>query len=540
MTRRNSMKARADHCDPVCVVVFAVVLALFPAAVQAQSVLTWHNDNSRTGQNLQETILTLKNVNTTQFGKKFTLSVDGQIFAQPLYVSGVSIPGKGTRNVVYVATENDSVYAFAANGSPTTPLWQRSFTSPAEGITAAPCVDVGVSGSATPTCKVITPVVGITATPVIDPTSNTLYVVALTKESGSYVDRLHALDITTGDEKFGGPVVIEASVHGTGAGSVGGIIAFNPSFELPRSALLLLNGVVYLSSAAFGGDQGPYHGWVLGYAARTLAQVGVFNTSPNIREAGIWGSGAGPTAAPGGSAVFVLTGNGKFDANTGGLDYGDSFLKLSTAGGLSVADYFTPVDQAKLAQQDLDLSAGGGMIPPMQASGKYLEIIGGGKEGILYVVNRVNMGKFNPTANSCIQTVVGSKIQCPGGTGTPAYFNNAVYFSGCGDFLKRFSLINGLLSTSPVSQSPEIYAEGNTPSISANGSTSGIVWAISSLPTGGVLHAYDASDVSKELYKSNQNQTRDSLPPSHFAVPMIANGRVYVGTFDGLVVYGLL
>jgi hypothetical protein len=534
------MKARADHCDPVGVVVFAAILVLFPAAVQAQSVLTWHNDNSRTGQNLQETILTPTNVNSTQFGKEFTLSVDGQIFAQPLYVSGVSIPGKGTHNVVYVATENDSVYAFDASGSPTAPLWQRSLTSPANGITAAPCADVGVSGTKTPACKAIGPVVGITATPVIDSTSNTLYVVALTKENGSYFDRLHALDVTTGAEKFGGPVVIEASVHGIGAGSVGGVIAFDPSFDFLRSALLLLNGVVYISAGSFGADQGPYHGWLLGYAARTLAQVGVFNTSPNIREAGIWGSGAGPSAPTGGTNIFVLTGNGKFDANTGGADYGDSFLKLNPTGGLHVVDYFSPENQSTLWQDDIDLGAAGGMIPPTQSGPIPDEIIGAGKQGIIYVVNRGGMGKFNSTRNNVIQTVTGSVAECPGGTGTPAYFNNAVYYSGCGDSLKMFSLTNGLLSPLPVSQSSEQYPTGTTPSISANGSTNGIVWAIAFYNTNSVLHAYDARDVSKELYKSNQNQMRDALPITHFAVPTVANGRVYVGTFDGLVVYGLL
>jgi hypothetical protein len=451
---------------------------------------------------------------------------------QPLYVPNVSVPGKGTRNVVYVVTENDSVYAFDANGSPAVPLWQRSFASPAEGITAVPCADL------MPECAFFKPVVGITGTPVIDPTSKTLYVVAMTIENGTYFQRLHALDITTGAEKFRGPVVIKASVPGTGGGSVGGVITFDPFVQNQRPALLLLNGVVYISWSSWADNYASrYHGWVTGYAASTLAQVAVFNDTPNGRQGGIWQCGGGPSAPPGGNHIFLQTGNGTFDANTGGVDYGDSFLKLSTTGGLSVSDYFTPDDQSTLDSEDLDLGIGAGLIPPEPASGKYAEIISAGKLSTIYVINRNGMGKFNPTRNNAIQTVTGS---INGYRSSPAYFNNAVYYSGQSDFLSRYSLADGLLSTSPVSLSPTKYAVGSTPSISANGSTNGIVWAIDSFSTAGNLHAYDASDVSKELYKSSQNPKRDTLPPSHFAVPTIANGRVYVGTFNGLVVYGLL
>ena len=336
---------------------FAVMLALGSPASHAQGVLTWHNDNSRTGQNLKESILTLTNVNSTQFGKKFTRAVDGRIYAQPLYVPNVNIPGKGTHNVVYVATENDSVYAFDAGGTPTTPLWHRAFTNPTKGITSVPCAD-------TPSCLVMGLIVGITGTPVIDSTSKTLYVVAFTKENGSYFQRLHALDITTGAEKFGGPVVIQASVRGTGAGSMGGTITFDPLIQNQRSALLLANGVVYIGWASFG-DLGNYHGWVLGYNASTLEQVAVFNDTPNGSQGGIWQSGGGLSAAPGGSAVFLQTGNGTFDANqTGAVDYGDSFLRLSTTSGLSVVDYFTPDNQSTLDDMDVDLGSGAGLIPP--------------------------------------------------------------------------------------------------------------------------------------------------------------------------------
>jgi hypothetical protein len=507
-------------------------LALTAPAGQAQSVVTWHNDNSRTGQNLDETVLTLSNVNSTQFGKKFTLSVDGRIYAQPLYVPNVSIPGQGTHNVVYVATENDSVYAFDAGGAPTSPLWHRGFTNPAKGITAVPCAD-------TPECFVVGPVVGITGTPVIDSTSKTLYVVTFIKENGSYFQRLHALDITSGAERFGGPVVIQASVRGSGAGSVGGTIAFDPLTQNQRPGLLLANGVVYIAWASFG-DLGIYHGWVLGYDAATLEREAVFNDTPNGSQGGIWQSGGGLSAAPGGRAVFLQTGNGTFDANqTGGVDYGDSFLRLSTTGGLSVADYFTPDNQLTLDDMDIDVGSGAGLIPPTQSGPFPHEVIGAGKQGIIYVVSRDNMGKFNSTHNNVIQTVTGS---VNGYFGSPAYFNNAVYYSGWADFLDRYTLASGLLSTLPVSESPTPFNFGSTPSISANGSTNSIVWAVERSPsdTSSVLHAYDASDVSKELYNSNQNAARDSLGGTKFSVPTIANGKVYLGTFSGLVVYGFL
>jgi hypothetical protein len=512
------------------VILLAVMLVLVSPAGQAQSVLTWHNDNSRTGQNLKESVLTLSNVNSTQFGKKFTRSVDGRIYAQPLYVPSVSIPGMGTHNVVYVATENDSVYAFDAGGAPTTPLWHRAFTNSAKGITAVPCAD-------TPSCSVMGLIVGITGTPVIDSTSKTLYVVTFTQENGSYFQRLHALNIATGAEKFGGPVVIQASVRGTGAGSVGGIITFDPHLQNQRPALLLLNGVVYIGWASFG-DLGNYHGWVLGYNAATLEQVAVFNDTPNGSQGGIWQSGGGLSAAPGGSAVFLQTGNGTFDANqTGGVDYGDSFLKLGTTAGLVVADYFTPDNQLTLDHMDIDVGSGAGLIPPTQSGPFPLEIISAGKQGIIYVVNRDNMGKFHSTRNNVIQTVIGS---IGGYHGSAAYFNNAVYYSGDADFLQRYSLTSGLLSTLPVSESPTQFNLGSTPSISANGSSNGIVWAVERVSsTSSVLHAYNASDVSQELYNSNQNAARDSLGGSKFSVPTIANGMVYVGTFSSLVVYGI-
>lgn len=506
------------------------VLALCSLA-SAQNVLTWHNDVSRTGQNLKETLLTLTNVNSTQFGKRFTLSVDGEIFAQPLFVAGVNIPGKGAHNVVYVGTENDSVYAFDANSNPSTPLWHKSFTSAT--ATTVPCGDVG-------TCA-ISPGIGITGTPVIDRTSSTLYVVVFTKENGSYFQRLHALSLNSGAEKFGGPVVIQASVPGTGAGNVAGTIAFTPLLQNQRSGLLLVNGVVYIAWASFG-DLGNYHGWVMGYNSQTLAQVSVFNDTPNGSQGGIWQSGGG-LSADSSNNLYLVSGNGTFDVNTGGIDYGDSFMKLTPT--LSVLDYFTPDNQSTLDDDDTDLGSGAGLLLPKQPGPFPDEVISGGKEGIIYVVNRDKMGEFNSSSNNVIQTITGPT---GGYNGTPAYFNQAVYYSGVGDYLDRYSLTKGKLSSAPVSQSPTLLTTGGTPSISANGTANGIVWVIDASPQSGttaVLHAYNASNVATELYNSQQNPTRDTLGKGiRFSVPTIANGNVYIGTKQGttysLDIFGLL
>jgi len=540
LTESRYLAIAALLCGLLCIVSFSAVTQeqgriderpqAAPAATPLR-VLTWHNDNPRTGQNLNETILTLGNVNTTQFGKKFILPVDGWVSAQPLYFSNVSVPGQGTHNIVYVATENDSVYAFDANGVPATPLWHRQFTDPAGGITAVPCAD-------TPSCN-LSPVLGITSTPVIDASTGTLYVVAFTDENGEYFQRLHALNIATGAEKFGGPVAIQASVNGTGTGSVGGKITFDPLIQLQRAALLLSNGVVYISWGSFA-DLENYHGWIMGYSASTLAQVGLFSDTRNGAEGGIWLSGGGPSTGPDGS-IFVQTGNGTFDANTSGADFGDSFLRFSPKTGLSmVADYFTPTNQATLRSGDIDLGSGAALILPGQSGSFTYELIGAGKQGIIYVVNQQNMGKFNATKNNVIQTVTGSAA---GYRGSPAYFNNAVYYSGVSDFLTRYTLTSGLLSATPVSESPTKFNIGSTPSVSANGTTNGIVWAIDKGvgTNAAVLHAYDASNVSHELYHSDQNVSRDNLGQGiTFSVPTVANGKVYIGTKSNVVVYGLL
>ncbi|HTW31780.1 MAG TPA: hypothetical protein VMD76_08885 [Candidatus Sulfotelmatobacter sp.] len=512
-------------------VLWSALFATLAPALTAQNVLTWHNDVSRTGQDLNETKLTTGNVNSTKFGLKSKLTVDGPIYAQPLYVGGVSVAGQGTHNVVYVATENDSVYAFDANASPTTPLWHTSFTG-AE-VVAVPCKNTGA-------CE-ISPTVGITGTPVIDLTSNTLYVVAFTLESGTYYQRLHALDITSGAEKFGGPVVIEASVAGVGSASSGGIVTFTPLLQSQRSALLEANGVIYVAWASFG-DLGNYSGWVMGYDAATLAQVSVFNDTPNGSQGGIWQSGGGLSADSTGD-VYVTTGNGTFDASTGGVDYGDSFLRMTSA--LSITDYFTPDNQLTLATNDEDLGSSAALILPTQTGTYPDEITGAGKQGIIYLVDRDNMGKYKTNGNDVIQTITGST---KGYYASPAYFNNAVFYSGMADYLDRFTLTKGKLSKAPVSQSPTMLTAGGTPSISANGTKNGIVWVVDAPSTKGstaVMHAYEASKVSDELYNTQQNATRDGLGSGiTFAAPTIANGNVYVGNKSGstgsLYIYGLL
>jgi hypothetical protein len=513
------------------------LIALAGIAAQAQTytgVLTWHNDNQRTGQNLGETILTPSNVNSKSFGKLFSFPVDGQIYAQPLYVSNVTVGTQGVHNVVYVETENDSVYAFDADGLTSTPLWHDSLIL--NGGTAAPC-------SATGACSGISPTFGITGTPVIDGNTGTMYVVALSAENGSYVQRLHALDITSGAEKFGGPVVIQASVPGTGGGAVGGNISFQAIHENQRTCLLESNGIIYMGWGTFAFS--PWHGWIMGYNAQTLKQVAVWNDTANGIHGGIWNSGSGFNADTAGN-IYVMTGDGTFDANTGGTDYSDSFVRLTPTGanGLTPVDNFTPFNQAYLEANDLDVGSGGAVIVPTQTGTYPDEIIGGGKEAMIFVVDRDNMGGYSSTTNNNIQTVTDPSN---GFWGSPAYWNGGVYYSGAGGALNRYTLTGGLLSSAPVSHSPTTFSyPGTTPSISANGTKAGIVWVIQGggKPKGGpaaVLRAYSAVNLATQLYGSGQAGTRDVPgPATKFSVPTVYNGKVYIGTQTELDIYGLL
>jgi len=546
-------------------IVLSMVLwsTLPPSLAAAQGfsgVFTQHNDLSRSGQNLDETVLTTANVNSKTFGKLFSYPVDNQIYAQPLYVPNVSIPGLGTHNVVYIATEGDTVYAFDADGLTPTILWSDNFTNPAEGVATISCTKAGL------TCNVY-PTTGITGTPVIDPTTNTMYVLVRTAEaSGSatnYVQRLHALDITTGAEKFGGPVVISGQVKGTGAGSSNGKVLFNTLHNDQRPGLVLANGNVYIGWA------GNAHGWVMAYGAQTLKQIAIFNTTPNGTLGGVWQSGNGFAVDSNGD-LYLATGDGTFDANTGGGDYGDTVLKLSST--LQILSYFTPMDQdcrfTPAPNNDLDLGSGGPLIFPTQSGAFPDEIVQAGKGGSpcdlfgstyavpIYLLDRDSLGGYNVTQDQDIQTVQGT---IHGYWSSPAYWQSAtasyVYYSGMttetgsGDNLKQYTIRNGALSTAPVAQTPNLFVVGSTPSVSANGTNNGIVWSIertdilSAAPGNheAVLYAYNASSVKTELYNSRQSIQRDATGCANkFQTPTIANGKVYVGTQNELDVFGVL
>ncbi len=510
----------------------SIAMWLFAVDCGAQ-MTTSQVDNARTGANLNETVLTPRNVNARQFGKLFAMKVDGDVYAQPLFVPGVEIPGKGKHDVVFIATEHDSVYAFDAYGNPAAPLWRVSLTG---GGSTLPENDTE--------CFFIRPEVGITSTPVIDLQTGTLYVLARSKNghmlsSNEFHQRLHALAITNGVEKFGGPVEIAAKVPGKGDGSSGGTVAFDPLKENPRAALLLSKGRVYLSWAS-SCDVGPYHGWVMAYDAQTLRQKAVFNDSPDADDGGIWESDTGIAADEAGN-VYVATGNGRFDVEKGGRDYGDTLLKLS-GGDLRVLDWFTPFNTDHLNITDSDLGSSGPMLPPLQKGGHAHEVMVGGKAPLLYVVDRDRMGHFNPDNNNhAVQTV-----PTHGGIfGAAAYWNHNVYLLSDGDALRAYAMNGGKLTFKGASRF--IFRDNAaTPEISANGDRDGIVWVVSSKGWNtddrtAVLHAADAADVSHELYNTEQNARRDRAGVAlRFNMPMIANGHVYVGAKHEVDVYGLL
>jgi hypothetical protein len=490
------------------------------------SVLTYHNDLARTGQNLNETVLTPANVGSGQFGPLFSYAVDGQIYAQPLYLPGVVIPGKGIHNVVFVATEHDSVYAFDADNYTAAPLWQASFINPAQGVTTALASDLA--------CDVITPEIGITGTPVIDPATGTLYVVAMTAEPslGGYVQRLHALDVATGAERPGSPVEIQASVPGQGDGNT--TVQFKPWFYKDRAGLLLLNGVVYTSWSSHC-DSGNYHGWVIGYKTwsgdgQGLQQAGAYTSTPDWDAGSFWQGGAAP-AADSDDNIYIASANGTFDANMAGSDLGDSIIRLSTSMKLAATDYFAPYDAGLLDVDNLDLGSSGVLLMPDSAGSAAHPhlLVSGSKSGTVYLLDRDNLGHFHPGAD---EQIVQSLIGAVGPIfGIPAYFNNTVYFSAAHDQVKAFAMHNGLLSTLPVSASTETFTElGTVPSISANGAQNGILWTIDQSAE---LHAYAAADLSRQLYQASVGSY------VKFSTPTVANGKVYAGTLDSLVVFGL-
>jgi hypothetical protein len=527
-----------------CALVAAALLPPASAAAQV-SVTTHHNDAARTGANLNETILTTTNVNVSEFGKLFERSVDDEIYAQPLYVAGVTIPGGGIHNVVYVATNKNSVYAFDADdAAAVAPLWSATYM-PAG---AVPVFRTDV-GQACGTYVDFVGNIGIGGTPVIDTVAQTMYFVTRTKEAGAFVQRLHAVDIRSGSEVAGSPVVIQASVFGSGDGrDAQGNIAFNPRTHNQRAALLLDHGTVYIAWASYC-DQGPYHGWVLGYDAATLQQVMTYNTSPDGGLGGFWHSGGGLSADATGN-LYGLTGNGSFNGDAaGGRNFGNSFLKLSPAGTL--LDWFTPYNWSFLNATDEDLGIQNALLVPNTGL-----IVGGGKEGVMYVLDRNNMGHFRSGNNS--QIVQSFQASSSGRmNGSPVYWNSAtygpaIYNWAAGDPLKVFRLVNGTFAIPAAAQSSAL-APGGMPggmlALSANGGTAGtgILWAALSrggdanhAPQPGILRAYDAGNVTRELWNSQQNAARDSLGNfSKFSPPTVANGKVFVASQSSkLVVYG--
>jgi len=494
-------------------------------------VLTYHNDNMRTGQDLNETTLTTSNVTSGQFGLIGTITVDGLVDAEPLYVGGMTING-GAHNVLFVATENDSVYAFDADTFGQ--LWHTSVLESNETVPSTS----DVFG-----CSQIEPTLGITSTPVIDPNAGpngTIFVVAMSKAGTTFHQRLHALDLTTGLDRMTA-ADIQATFSGSGTGSSGGVQTFDPQFYAERAALLLLNGAIYTTWTSHC-DHASYTSWVISYNESTLAQQNVLNLTANGTtqggaEGGIWMAGAGPAADSSGN-IYLLVGNGTFDTTLNGSgfpnqgDYGNSFLKLSTtSGNLVVADYFTMhnaccVSGVSESNTDTDLGSGGAMVLPdlmdSQNNTHHLAV-GAGKDSNMYIVDRDNMGKFNPNNDSAIYQELSGGLS--GGVwSAPAYFNNVVYYGPTGNSLLAFSISNATLSGTPMKSSNTFGYPGTMPSISANGNSSGIVWTVQT-GSPGTLFAYNASNLS-QLFSG----TVVAQASAKFATPMIANGKVYVGT----------
>ena len=496
-----------------------------------QDVLTWHNDVARTGQNLRESILTPGNVNTKTFGKLFVIPLDGKVDAEPLYVHGLQMPNRGTRNVLFVATEHDSVYAFDADSGQA--FWHVQL--PGQGETT----------SDDRSCSQITPEIGITATPAIDRQQGphgVLYAVAMSKDArGQYRQRLHALDLQSGAEQLGGPVEIAATYVDAPA--------FDAKQYAERAALLLMDRTLYLTWTSHC-DIGRYNGWVMAYDARTLRQKSVLNLTPNGDEGAIWQSGAGPAADPQGN-VYVMLGNGDFDTSLDARgfparsDFGNSFLKISEVKGrLQVADYFTMFDVQAENDRDGDLGSGGPLVLPDMTDGRGTArhlVVGAGKDLNIYLLDRNAMGKFNAKRNDIYQELPNA-FKHGSARPIPAYFNGSLYYASTDDPLRQYRFRNARLMPEPASQtSMKFVYPGASPSISANGTRDGIVWVLENRDPA-VLHAYDANDVSRELYNSDQPWFgRDHFGAGNkFITPMIANGKVYVGTRDGVGVFGLL
>ena len=502
-------------------------------------VLTYHNDLSRDGANQHEYALTPSNVATSTFGKLFSCHVDGAIYAQPLWISNVGIGG-GTHNVILVATMHDSVYAFDADASPCVTYWSEQLLPVGE--TWGSSNDLASSD--------IFPDIGILGTPVIDAAAKAIYLVTKSKvtSSGAYQQRLHALNLADGSERANSPVALDSAITYSGTCDGSSTVTFDPKRENQRPGLALINGAVYVAWASHG-DNDPYHGWLIGYDKSTLSRTSIWNSTPNklgttaYCRGGIWMSGGAP-AADSGNNIYLMTGNGVFDANAGGSDYADSYLKLSTA--LTVLDYFTPHDQSNLDSGDTDVGSGGTALLIDQTAGPIAHLlVGAGKSGTFYVVNRDNMGHFNSSSDSA---AVQSWSQNGRSFSTPAFWNNTMFYFGVvfgatqSGQQYTFSPSTGQFTTTPAFSTPTGFGfPGATPSVSSSGTTNGIVWAVDSSKFGtsgggstaaapAVLHAYSASNLATELWNSTQGSGNAAGFAVKFVVPTVANGRVYVGT----------
>ncbi len=511
-----------------------LALTLLAAPLLAQDVLTYHNSNARTGVANKETILTPSNVNSSTFGKLFVVPADGLVDAEPLYLSSITISGT-KHNVLIVASEHDTVYAYDADTGAS--LWHVS------------TLKSGETTSDPRGCSQVTPEIGITSTPVIvrPKTGNpVIYVVAMSKDSSSnYHQRLHALDATSGAELYGGPVDISAKYPGTGDNSSGGYVIFDPGQYKERAGLLVMGNTLYLAWASHC-DIRPYTGWIMGYNLTTLAQTTVLNVTANGNEGAIWGSGAG-MAADGSGNIFLLDANGVFDTSLNGSgfpnagDYGNAFLHLNIKGGLHVADYFEMDNESSENNGDVDLGSGGALIVSQKdSSGKIWNLaVGAGKDGNLYVVDRTNMGKFNSNSNNIYQELPNA---LPGGIWSmPAAYNGNIYYGPVGQPILAFHFQNAKLQATPIAKTANSFAyPGATPSVSSNAGTNGIVWAAENVNPA-VLHAYNAKNL-QEIYNTNQaSNGRDQFGNGNkYITPMIANGKVYVGTTNGVGVFGLL
>jgi hypothetical protein len=511
---------------------FAIVCALTPSA-RSQDVLTYHDNNARTGLDNEETILTLANVNYNTFGLLFIAPADGHVDAEPLYLSSVSVAG-ATHNLLIVATENDTVYAYDADTGAN--LWQITTLLPGEVASD----NLG--------CNLISPTIGITSTPVISrpPTGDpVIYVVAMSKDtSGNYYQRLHALDATSGAELYGGPATITGQYPGTGDDSSGGFVIFDPEQYAERASLLLVNNTVYLAWASHC-DSRPYTGWVMGYNATTLEQTTILNLTPNADRGAIWNSGGGMAADSKGN-IFLAQANGVFDTtlNAGGFpdegDYGNALLRLSTKGGLAVADYWVMYNQSVENPHDSDLGSGGAiLLTEKDSTGKIWDLaLAAGKDENLYIVNRENMGKYNSTRNNIYQELTDA---LPGSIfSTPAAISSSVYYCPKNSPILKFEFSDAKLVATTIKTTTSFISPGATPSISSNAGKNSIVWASQNTDPA-ILDAYNATTLV-ELYDSTQAPNgRDSFGVGNkYITPMIANGKVYVGTTNGVGAFGLL